>query len=202
VSPRADCSAAAARREAESWAALIAAYREGLGLAAIAAVHEGSRIGIVVIGEAAANAASRTPGVIAARWWCRHARDAERVAVAATARLSRCESQDDVAGSSRSAYSPAMHDVSAAVEGVAKRLRIMLYSDDEICADAERVIARVEEELENLKRAGELKSVNQSYRAYRLQASARGEKAARYADWFNQYKANLVRELAAVLRYT
>jgi hypothetical protein len=77
----------------------------------------------------------------------------------------------------------------------------MLYSDDEVCAEADGIIARVEEEIENLKRAGQMKSVNQSYRAHRLEASARGEKAAPYADWFNNYKANLVRELAAALRY-
>ena len=91
--------------------------------------------------------------------------------------------------------------MSAAVEAAAKRLRIGLYSDDEICADADGIIARVEEEIENLKSAGQLKSVNQSYRAYRLETSARGEKAAPYADWLNKYKADLVRELAAALRH-
>jgi len=52
-----------------------------------------------------------------------------------------------------------------------------------------------------MQRAGQLKSVNTSYRAYRIEASARGEKAAPYADWFNKYKAKLVRELAAAMRY-
>jgi hypothetical protein len=34
-----------------------------------------------------------------------------------------------------------------------------------------------------------------------MEASARGEKAAPYADWFNKYKAKLVRQLASALRY-
>lgn len=199
MSPGAD-SSPAARREAKSRAALIAAYREGLGLAAIGAIREGAGVRIVAIAEADANPALRPQGAIAL-WWCRHAKDAERVAVAATARLRRRESQDDGAGSPSVVSAPLLDDLCAAVEGAAKRLRINLYADDEICADADGIIARVEEEIENLKRAGQLKSVNQSYRAYRLEASTRGEKAAPYAEWFNKYKANLVRELAAALRY-
>jgi hypothetical protein len=201
VSPRAGSSAAAARREAKSRGALIAAYREGLGLAAIVAVHESAGIRIVAIGELDANATPRPQGAIAARWWCRHAKDAERVAAAATARFQRRKSQDESAHPSPGAPVPAEDGLSAAVEAAAKRLRIALYSDDEICADADGIIARVEEEIENLKSAGQLKSVNQSYRAYRLETSAGGEKAAPYADWLNKYKANLVRELAAALRY-
>jgi hypothetical protein len=92
--------------------------------------------------------------------------------------------------------------LSAAIESAAKRFRVVLYSDEEICADAEGIIGRVEEKIENLKRGGEMKSVNQSYRAHRLAATARGEKAAPYADWLNKYTADLVRELAATLRYT
>jgi hypothetical protein len=34
-----------------------------------------------------------------------------------------------------------------------------------------------------------------------MEAAARGEKAAPYADWFNKYRANLVRQLAGALRY-
>jgi len=64
------------------------------------------------------------------------------------------------------------------------------------------VIARVDEEMERLQRAGELKSVNRSYRTYRTETTARGETALPYARWLNEYNANLVRQLAAALRFT
>ena len=195
-----DASTAAARREAKSRLALMTAYREGLGLVAIAIVEDGAGPRIAVIGAAHAQAASGPPAVATLRWWCRRVADAERLAESAARALCR-ESKDGVARPSPEAPTCAPHDLSAAIEGAARRLRIALHSDDDIAMDAERIIARVEAEIESLKRAGELKSVNQSYRAYRLQASARGEKAAPYADWLNQYKANLVREIAAALRY-
>jgi hypothetical protein len=198
VSPRAGSSAAAERRAAKDRAALVAAYREGLGLAAIVVIQEGAQTRIDVIGEAGAIVEA---GPETARWWCRYAKDADQVAAAATARLRRRESQDDLPHPPPSPSAPPADRLSAAVQGAAKRLRVALYSDDEIFADADRTITRVEEEIESLKRAGQLKSVNRSYRAYRLEASARGEKAASYAEWFNKYKANLVRELAAALRY-
>ena len=78
----------------------------------------------------------------------------------------------------------------------------MLYTDEEIVAAAMAAIARVDEEIERLQRAGELKSVNRSYKIYRTETTARGEMALPYAQWFNEYKANLVRQLAAALRFT
>jgi hypothetical protein len=201
VSARANASTAAARREAKSRLALMTAYCEGLGLAAIAIVDDGAGPRIAVIGAPQAQAASGSPAVAALRWWCRRAADAERVAASA-ARALRRQSKDGVARPSPDAPTCAPHDLSAAIEDAARRLGIALYSDDDIAMDGEGIIARVEAEIENLKRAGQLKSVNQSYRAHRLQASARGEKAAPYAEWLNQYKANLVRELAGALRYT
>jgi hypothetical protein len=200
VSARTNASTAAARREAKSRLALTTAYCEGLGLAAIVIVEDGAGARIAVIGAPQAQAASGPPAVAASRWWCRRVTDAERVAASA-ARALRRPSKDSVARPAPDAPTCAPHDLSAAIEGAARRLRIAVYSDDDIAMDAERIIARVEAEIEKLKRAGQLKSVNQSYRTHRLQASARGEKAAPYADWLNQYKANLVRELAAALRY-
>jgi hypothetical protein len=192
---------AAARREAKSRAPLIAAYREGLGLAGIALIRGAAGTRIAVIGRGGDDCDANPADTVAMRWWCRRADDAKRVAVVATTRLRRLESQDDTA-------KPSMADVprwpgvaSAAVEHAAKRLRVSLYSDDDVSADADRIIARVNEEIETLQRTGQLKSVNQSYRAHRLQAAARGEKAAPYADWLSEYKAKLVRELAAALRY-
>jgi hypothetical protein len=201
MSAHTDSSSAAARREAKGRAALLAAYREGLGLAAVVALREGMAVRVIAMSEAYAGEALRPAGVVVARFWCRRTADAARVADAATTRLQRRGSQDDVGGLPPNAGAASANDLRAAIEGAAKRLRIALYSDDDIEAEADAVIARVAEEIDNLKRSGQLKSVNQSYRAYRLAASARSERAASYAVWFNKYKANLVRELAAALRY-
>ena len=62
------------------------------------------------------------------------------------------------------------------------------------------MIARVEEEIERRQRTGELKSVNRSNPIYRTQTTARGGMALPYAEWLNEYKPNLVRELATALR--
>jgi hypothetical protein len=172
----------AARREAKSRAALIAAYREGLGLTGIAVVRGPAGTRIVIVGDRQQVAPPHVGDADAARWWCRRAADGERVAAAATARLRRLESRDGSAGPSTVGSSPSSGDISAAVEQAAKRLHVILYSDEEIFADAQSIIARVEEEIETLRRAGQLKSINQSYRTYRMKATARGEKAAPYAD--------------------
>jgi hypothetical protein len=68
-------------------------------------------------------------------------------------------------------------------------------------AEAMAAIARVNEEIERLQRSGELKSLNKSYRAYRIETSERGEKTLRYDEWMGKYRENLVRQLATVLRY-
>jgi hypothetical protein len=179
---------------------LIEAYREGLGLVGLAVIDCAGETGVVATGDGG-NGASPGARQVAVSWWCRRAADASRVAAVATARLRRLESQDAASGqpAGRGALSPT--DISAAIEQAAKRLHVALCADEQIAADAERVIARVEQEIETLQRAGQLKSVNQSYRAYRMDAAARGEKAAPYADWINKYKAKLVRELAAALRF-
>jgi hypothetical protein len=79
---------------------------------------------------------------------------------------------------------------------------ISLYFRTKRCPPkAMTVVARVEAEIERLQRSGELKSVNKSYRAYRIEASARGEKTLRYDEWMGKYRENLVRQLAAALRY-
>ncbi len=200
MTPRADASTAAARREAKNRAVLIEAYRQGLGLAAIAIVEDGTGPQIAAIGAPDAPAANDPRQVVLMRWWCRRAADAERV-TAGVARSLRRESKDGIVRPLSHASATALNGLSAAVEGAARRIGVMLYSDADVAADATKMIARVEEQLENLKRTGEFKSVNQSYRTDRLQAAARGEKAAPYADWLNQYKANLIRELAAALRY-
>ena len=70
----------------------------------------------------------------------------------------------------------------------------------EIAEEAMRAISRLDAEVERAMQTGALKSVNKSYRAYRLEISARGESVLRYADWMERYKANLVRDIAANLR--
>jgi hypothetical protein len=89
--------------------------------------------------------------------------------------------------------------VEAYRQGLGPRAAARL-SDDQICNDALAVAARVSAELEEMQRSGALKSVNQSYRGYRLETSARGERVLPYAAWMERYKAGLVREIAANLR--
>ena len=140
-----------------------------------------------------------TGETITARWWCRRADDAVRVAAAATRQLRSRVSPDD-AGLPTNGSAPSPADIGAAVTRAARRLHITLYSDADILREAENVISRVEAELESLQRTGAMKSVNRSYRAYRMESSARGEKVRPYAEWINDYRANLVRQLAAALR--
>ena len=89
--------------------------------------------------------------------------------------------------------------VEAYREGLGPRAAARL-SDEQIRRAALTVIARVDGEIARLQRTGRLKSVNRSYRDYRLQAAARGERVLPYAAWMVRYKANLVREIAANLR--
>jgi hypothetical protein len=137
-------SASAARREAISRAALLAAYREGLGLAGLVVIPGPGGTQVVTASDGRDHAPASLGDPVAAQWWCRRAADAERVAAAAPARLRRLESQDGTASRSAVGSSQPPSDISAAIELAAKRLRVTLYSDEDISADAERAIVRVE----------------------------------------------------------
>jgi hypothetical protein len=164
---------------------LVAAYCEGLGFTPIGAAEEKDGVRIVARGDLAQ-----------ARCWCRRAGDADRVAVAATARLRRLEARHggDLDASER------LQLVDDAIAAAAKRLGVALRAHGDICAEAIAAIARVDAEIAKLQRAGGLKSVNKSYREYRIAASARGERIMRYVDWMSKYREKLVRELAAAMR--
>ena len=75
-----------------------------------------------------------------------------------------------------------------------------MQSDADLEQEAMRALARLDEEIERQQKAGALKSVNQSYRQYRLETSARGERVLPYAKWMERYKVKLIREIAANLR--
>lgn len=207
MSGRKAASFRAGRRETKAQAALVAAYREGMGLAALLLVRGAGAMRIIANANDA-SALGAAGGEVVARWWCRRAADAGRVATAATARLRRRESQDGMPGVSATGAPHSPDDTAAvsmaaaaAVANAAKRLNVMLYADEEICSRAERIIARVDDEIAVLKRTGEIRSINRSYRSYRIGATARGDKVLPYAHWFNQYRQNLVRQLAAAMRF-
>jgi len=176
---------AALRRDQAARIALVAAYCEGLGFAPIGAVADTDGVRIAAGGDLAQP-----------RWWCRRAGDADRVAVAATARLRRFESR----------HGGALDDtqrlqlVDDAIAAAAKQINVALRAHGDICAEALSAVARVDEEIAKLQRAGGLKSVNKSYRDHRIAASARGERIMRYVDWMSKYREKLVRELAAAMR--
>jgi hypothetical protein len=88
-----------------------------------------------------------------------------------------------------------------AITRAAKRRNVDLLPDQDIIDQAAAVIARIDDELEQLRQSGELRSVNKSYQTYRLETAARGERVAPYAQWMLGYKEALVRKLAEALRY-
>ena len=156
--------------------ALIAAYREGLGLVAIVLSGEGGEVCVV--------ADQNIPEGASGCWWCRNATEAGRVVSAATASL-----RHKSAGSRE------------AILCAAKRLNVDLRSDQDLTGEAVVVIDRVAAEFDQLRNAGGLRPVNKSYRDYRLAAAARGERVVPYAQWMRAYQENLVRQAAATLRY-
>jgi hypothetical protein len=169
-----------------SRARLIAAYRQGLGVAPLAVIGGPAGIRLVAAGQGEDSPLSDAE-IMHARWWCRRAVDAERVIAAAAAQLRRSESYDAALAAE-------------AVGRAAKRLHVALQTEQDLIEQALAVIERIDVEVDRMQRSGELKSVNKSYRAYRIEATARGERIARYADWMSDYRANLVRKLAATLR--
>jgi hypothetical protein len=126
-----------------------------------------------------------------ARWWCKSTHAVWLVAAVEAAEKRR-QNADDAAGDAA--------DLAHAVAVSAKRLGIALISDEDMAAEANAVIARLEQEIAAQSRNGALKAVNRAYRDYRLQATARGEKVLPYAQWMARYKAKLVREIAQNLR--
>jgi hypothetical protein len=192
--------ARAARRQSAERAVFIAAYREGLGLSCITIIcdADGARISAIVSGSTEPDGKVDT----CARLWCRRAADAKRVASAATGRLRRLKS----GANPRSLTAPTNEDPNLlllacdAVLAAARKLNIVLQSDDEMTEEALRVIALVDAEIDALKRSGGLKSVNDEYHDFRLKAKERGEPAMRYDDWMLKYRENLVRRTACALR--
>ncbi len=168
--------------------ALIAAYREGLALAGVAVVvcADGPRIKTMTPEQTPSSDES-----LVACWWCRRAAEAQCVAdsAARSFRRSRQKSPD------RSAL--ACDEVIRA----AQRLGVALCTDAELNREAAHAIARLDAEIATQMRAGALKSVNQSYRQYRLDASSGGERVLPYAKWMDGYKIKMMREIAANLRH-
>jgi len=177
--------------------ALLAAYREGLGLAAIAVVGAPAGAHIVAGAAGAEKSAAAAPAeeIAPVRWWCRHPADAARIAAAAMRRLRR-KADAGVEADAAADFSLAC----AAVRDAANRFAIVLQSDAALTEEAMGVVARVEAELEKQRQAGGLKAVNAAYRRYRLETAGRGERALRYDRWMLKYKENLVRQIALTLR--
>ena len=172
-----------------SRARLVAAFREGFGLAAIAVIDgpDGIRIAAAAPGAEITCVPAET---VRCRWWCPRAFETASIAAAAAVRLHGRETCDGAALSARQA-----------VVRAAKQHNAELYRDEEILEQAMAAIARIDDELERLRQSGDLRPVNKSYQAYRREAAAKGERVMPYAQWMLGYKEELVRKLAATLRY-
>jgi hypothetical protein len=160
-----------------------AAYREGLGLAAVIAVAEEGGVRIIAASPVADDACV-TDEPEELRLWCAREAEADAVAKAATRILRRTSDAD-------------AHE---AILAAANKLGVVVQTDEEIAAAAASIAARVTLEMRRQQQSGELKSINQAYRSYRLETSARGERALRYDTWMQRYREDLVRQVAATLR--
>jgi hypothetical protein len=168
---------------------LVAAFREGFGLAAIAIIDgpDGVRIAAAAPGAEIGCAPAET---VHCRWWCPRAFEAASIATAAAARLLNRETGGGAALSA-----------CQAVVRAAKQRNVDLHSDEDILEQATAVIARIDDELEHMRKSGDLRPVNKSYQSYRRDAAAKGERVVPYAQWMLGYREELVRKLAATLRY-
>lgn len=169
-------------------AALIAAYREGAAFAAVEVISGPAGIRLMV--AQGAESTLKPDEFLAARWWCRRTAEAECL-VAAAGRVRRRNGKE------------ICDQIGLACESVkraAQRLEIPLRSDQDVVDEAMLVVVRLDDEIKRQQQSGKLKSVNQAYRQDRLEASERGERILRYAEWMERYKAKLVREIAVTLR--
>jgi hypothetical protein len=133
---------------------------------------------------------------------------ARRLAAAATAKLRRRGTRNAATASLVPAESGAEGEILIAVTlacksvfAAARRLGVTLETEDAIVEEAMGAVARIDAEIEKLRNSGGLKSINKSYQRYRIETSARGEPALRYAEWMCQYREKLVRTLASTLRF-
>jgi hypothetical protein len=172
-----------------SRARLVAAFREGFGLAAIAVIDgpDGVRVAAAAPGAEITCAPAET---VHCRWWCPRAFEAASIATTVAARLHNRETRDG-----------AVLSACQTVVRAAKQRNVGLYSDEEILEQATAAIARIDDELERLRQSGDLRPVNRSYQSYRCEAAANGERVMPYAQWMLGYKEELVRKFAATLRY-
>lgn len=168
---------------------LVAAFRQGFGLAAIAVIDGPGGVRVVAA-EPGAEIVCAAAETVRCRWWCPRAYEAASIATAVAARLRSRETCDGAAISA-----------CQAVVRAAKQRNVDLHSDEEILEHALTVIARIDDELERLRQSGDLRPVNKSYQSYRRDAAAKGERIVPYAQWMLGYQEELVRKLAATLRY-
>lgn len=161
---------------------MTAAYRQGLGLVAVVAVPEAGSMRIIALAADGEDSQPLEPSHV--RLWCR--RQTEAACIAAAAAKIVCRKQNG--------------DAAEAIRAAAKKLGVAVRTDAEVAGEAMIVAERIALETRKQQQSGALKSLNQAYRSYRLEADARGERALRYDTWMQRYREDLVRQVAATLR--
>jgi hypothetical protein len=81
-------------------------------------------------------------------------------------------------------------------ETIASALGVILVKPDSVRVHAQSVVANITAHFEAMRAAGELKSVNKSYREYRLRETSAGNKPIGYPTFLSNYLANIVKQTA------
>lgn len=172
--------------------ALAEHYLRSTGLHAVIAIGTANREAFRVLASAGVRVSTPTGYAVVSAWWCADAALAQRIAefcyeIAAHNEVPRTGRW--IRRSSETAR--------ALIIGSAQRLGASILADHDLRPRAMADCEAIEREMEEMRRRGELRSVNRSYAEERQVIAGHGRRAPTYGDYVMGLKLRLIGEAAA-----